>query len=56
MSDKTSYTVRELIVELTNTAVDLDAEVCVSLHNSDPVPLSKVEDEGEGRLVLNAGV
>lgn len=46
-----TYTVRELIIALAN-ASDLDAEVCITLFNSDPIPVASA-DEDDNQFVLS---
>ena len=46
-----TYTVRELIKVLAD-ASDLDAEVSISLFNSDPIPVTSA-DENEEQFVLS---
>lgn len=41
------YTVRELLVELTKNAQDLDSEITISIFNSDGVPIKGIEFDSE---------
>ncbi len=47
---KTPLSVREAIAQLA-TMEDMDAEFCFNFHNSDPIPIVSIEDDGDGRVV-----
>ncbi len=47
-----NMTVREAIVKLVMVE-DMDAEFCLSIRNSDPIPITDVSDIGEGQVVVS---
>ncbi len=49
----TTITVREAIAKLANME-DMDAEVCFTFHNSDPIPITDIADNGTGQVVLSS--
>ncbi len=53
MADGTTLTVRELIVAL--LLQDLDAEVALTVYNSDPINEVSIEADEEGRVILEGG-
>ncbi len=46
-----NMTVREAIAKLAMSE-DMDAELCFSFHNSDPIPVTEITDTGEGQVTL----
>lgn len=50
----TNLTVREVIKLLVDVS-DADAEVCFNFHNSDPIPVTYVEENDEGQVILGSG-
>ena len=48
----TNMTVREVIGRLA-LVEDMDAEVCFSFHNSDPIPVTDIQDTGDGQVVVS---
>jgi len=47
-----NMTVREVIGRLA-LMEDMDAEVCFSFHNSDPIPVTDIQDTGDGQVVVS---
>lgn len=48
-----TITVREFITKLAFME-DMDAEVCFTFHNSDPIPITDISDSGDGQVVVSA--
>ncbi len=48
----TNITVREAIAKLA-MAEDMDAELCLSIHNSDPIPVTDITDTGDGQVTVS---
>lgn len=48
-----TLSVREVISQLAHME-DMDAEVCVAFHNFGPVPVTDVEDNGDGQVVFTS--
>lgn len=48
-----TLSVREVISKLAHME-DMDAEVCVAFHNFGPVPVTDVEDNGDGQVVFTS--
>lgn len=47
-----TFTVREAIAKLVMVE-DMDAELCFSFHNSDPIPVSDIVDSGDGQVTIS---
>ncbi len=47
-----NMTVREAIAKLAMTE-DMDAELCFSFHNSDPIPVTDITDTGDGQVTVS---
>lgn len=47
-----NMTVREAIAKLAMME-DMDAELCYSFHNSDPIPVTDIVDIGESQVVVS---
>ncbi len=47
-----NVTVREAIAKLAQME-DMDAELCFSFHNSDPIPVTDITDTGDGQVTLS---
>lgn len=52
-SNSTTITVREAIAKLAMME-DLDAELCFTFHNSDPIPVTDISDTGDGQVVVSS--
>ena len=50
----TSMTIREAIAKLA-MCEDMDAELCFSFHNSDPISVTDITDNGDGQVVVSSG-
>ena len=50
---RTNITVREAIAKLANME-DMDAEICFTFHNSDPIPVTDISDSGDGQVVFSS--
>ena len=48
-----SMTVREAIAKLAQME-DMDAELCFTFHNSDPIPVTDISDSGDGQVVVSS--
>lgn len=48
-----TITVREAISRLAQME-DMDAELCFSFNNSDPIPITDIADNGESQVVVSA--
>ncbi len=48
-----NMTVREAIQKLV-MCEDMDAELCFTFHNSDPIPVVDITDTGEGQVVVSS--
>lgn len=51
--EEVNLTVREVIARLA-MCEDMDAEVCFSIANSDPIPATDVTDNGDGQVIITA--
>ncbi len=47
-----NITVREAIANLAMME-DMDAELCYSFHNSDPIPVTDITDTGDGQVTIS---
>ncbi len=47
-----NITVREAIGQLA-LMEDMDAELCLSIHNSDPIPVTDITDTGDGQVTVS---
>ena len=47
-----NITVREAIAKLANME-DMDAELCFSFHNSDPIPVTDITDTGDNQVTIS---
>ncbi len=47
-----NITVREAIAKLAQME-DMDAELCMSIHNSDPIPVTDITDTGDGQVTVS---
>jgi len=48
-----TITVREAIARLAQME-DMDAELCFIFHNSDPIPVTDITDNGDGQVVVSS--
>lgn len=48
----TNITIREAIAQLA-LSEDMDADLCFSFHNSDPIPVTDITDIGDGQVVVS---
>ncbi len=53
MDKEKTYNIRDLLAKL-STVSDLESEVCISISNSDPMPVTNAEENGEGQFVLTS--
>ena len=54
MTEKVTLTVREAIAQLARVS-DMDAEVCFAFFNSDPIPVTNIEENTENQVLFTAG-
>ncbi len=47
-----NMTVREAVARLVMSE-DMDAELCLSIHNSDPIPVTDITDSGDGQVTVS---
>lgn len=52
-STSTTITVREAIAKLAMME-DMDAELCFTFHNSDPIPVTDISETGDGQVVVSS--
>lgn len=50
---KANITIREAIARLAQSE-DMDAELCFTFHNSDPIPVTDITDNGDGQVVVSS--
>ena len=53
LTASTNITVREAIAKLAQME-DMDAEVCFTFHNSDPIPVTDISDNADGQVVFSS--
>ncbi len=46
-----NMTVREGLVALARVS-DMDAELCITFYNSDPIPVQSIEESEDGPVVI----
>ena len=50
--EPSNMTVREAVAKLVMSE-DMDAELCLSIHNSDPIPVTDITDTGDGQVTVS---
>ncbi|KKM82147.1 hypothetical protein LCGC14_1322570 [marine sediment metagenome] len=49
-----NMTVRDGLIALAKVS-DMDAELCITFYNSDPIPVQTIEESEDGPVVITGG-
>ena len=49
-----NMTVRDGLIALAKMS-DMDAELCITFYNSDPIPVQSIEESEDGPVVITGG-